>query len=307
MSAAPNAIVTRRDPLTGHVGHLTPEQEQTLSQLKSDLQNVGCFVPERHDDSILLRFLRARKFDLAKSRKMIIECEEWRKNFGVDDIVNNFDFPEQAEVTKYYPQYFHKTDKECRPVYIERVGNVDINALREVTTQERLLQNYVNGYERFLHERLPACSAAAGRPVEVSCGIGILDIKGADLGSFSIVKDYVFEATKIAQKYYPETMGKYYIINAPPLFMVTWSIVKLLLDESLLSRISILGSDYKETLLEQISAENLPVDLGGTCNCPGGCSFSDQGPWNDPKYTDLAKSKTAKATAATSAPEATPA
>jgi hypothetical protein len=80
-------ITTRSDLLAGRVGHLTPEQEQTLSQFKTDLQAEGWLVPERHDDSTLLRFLRARKFDLVKSKEMIIICEKWRKEFGVDDIV----------------------------------------------------------------------------------------------------------------------------------------------------------------------------------------------------------------------------
>ena len=35
----------------------------------------------------VLRFLRARKFDVPKAKVMIISCEEWRAQFGVDDIV----------------------------------------------------------------------------------------------------------------------------------------------------------------------------------------------------------------------------
>lgn len=40
-----------------------------------------------------------------------VECETWRKEFGLDDLVRNFDYKEKAEVFKYYPQYYHKTDK----------------------------------------------------------------------------------------------------------------------------------------------------------------------------------------------------
>lgn len=34
----------------------------------------------------LVRFLRARKFDLAKAKAMLLSAEQWRKEFGVDDI-----------------------------------------------------------------------------------------------------------------------------------------------------------------------------------------------------------------------------
>lgn len=43
-----------------------------------------------------------------------IDCEKWRAEFGpkgLDDLVQNFKYVEKAEVFKYYPQYYHKTDK----------------------------------------------------------------------------------------------------------------------------------------------------------------------------------------------------
>ena len=40
-----------------------------------------------------------------------IDCEKWRKDFGVDDLVQNFNYTEKEEIFKYYPQFYHKTDK----------------------------------------------------------------------------------------------------------------------------------------------------------------------------------------------------
>merc|ERR1711939_1117389 len=65
----------------------------------------------RLDTLTLLRFLRARKFDVQLAEKMFVECEQWRKEFNLDDLVQNFNYTEKRELSKYYPQYYHKTDK----------------------------------------------------------------------------------------------------------------------------------------------------------------------------------------------------
>ena len=42
---------------------------------------------------------------------MFTECEQWRKEQNIDDIVETFTFDENPLVTAYYPRYYHKTDK----------------------------------------------------------------------------------------------------------------------------------------------------------------------------------------------------
>merc|ERR1711939_947113 len=91
---------------------------------------------ERLDTLTLLRFLRARKFNVELSKQMFIKNEQWRKEFGVDDLVRNFDYKEKPQVFQYYPQYYHKTDKDGRPVYIEQYGKIDLNAMYKITTAE---------------------------------------------------------------------------------------------------------------------------------------------------------------------------
>lgn len=261
---------------TGHLGNLTQEQQAILDKFREDLKAGGQFVPERHDDATLLRFLRARKFNFDLAKQMLLSHEVWRKSFGVDDIVKNFDFHEKAEVNKIYPRFYHKTDLEGRPVYIEQLGSVDTAALNQVTDQSRLLKQLVWEYEKFISDRLPACSAAAGRHIGTSCTI--IDLKGVGITKFNSVRAFVQEASAIGQNQYPETMGKFYIINAPYLFSTIWSLIKLWLDPVTVAKISILSSDYKKYL--GIPDENLPKFLGGKCECPGGCMMSDAGPWN---------------------------
>jgi len=271
----------------GRPGHLTPEQQSTLDAFKKDLTALELYregPPASHSDATLLRFLRARKFDLPKAIAMFTDSEKWRKDFKVDELYQNFEYKEREEVNKIYPQFYHKIDKDGRPVYIEQLGKLDLNKLYTVTTPERQLQRLVVEYEKFLRDRLPICTAMRedGEIVDTSCTI--MDLSGVGMSSFWKVKNFVQEAAKISQDYYPETMGKFYIINAPYLFSTAWNWVKPWLDPVTVAKINIVGSSStKSELLAQIPAENLPAMFpGGQCNCPEGCSLSDAGPWQDP-------------------------
>ena len=81
-----------------------------------------------------------------------------------------------------------------------------------------------------------------------------------------------------------------FIVNAPMLFSGIWSMIKIWLDEKTKSKITIIGSSYKEELLKyvtkiyilKIDAENLPDFLGGTSKVPEGQDILalNVGPWN---------------------------
>lgn len=146
-----------------------------------------------------------------------------------------------------------------------------------ITTKERQLKRLVYEYEKFLTERLPSCSKAVGHPVETCCSI--LDLQGVSLIDFWRVRDYVQDAAHVYQNHYPECMGKLYVINAPWGFSSIFNFVKKWLDEVTVAKITVMGGGYKETLLAQIPADNLPQEFGGMCHCVEGCSLSDEGPW----------------------------
>ena len=88
---------------------------------------MGCGDPP-YDDAYLLRFLRARKFDISKTVEMWNKFINWRKENDVDNITS-YDYEELNEVKKFYPHGYYKTDKDGRPLYIERVGELDLDKL----------------------------------------------------------------------------------------------------------------------------------------------------------------------------------
>lgn len=270
---------------SGHPGHVTPEQDAQVHQLRMRLEQQG--FTERLDTLTLLRFLRARKFDVTLAEKMFIGCERWRKEIDLDDLVLNFDYKEKAQIFEYYPQYYHKTDKDGRPVYIEQLGKCDLTAMHKITTEDRMLKNLAVEYEKVSDPRLPACSRKSGHLLETCCTI--MDLKGVGLTKISSVYSYVNAASAISQNYYPERLGKLFIINAPWGFSSVFSMISSFLDPVTVDKIKVLGSGYQTELLAQVPAENLPKIFGGTCECEGGCGFSDAGPWQDPEFTRTPK------------------
>uniref|UniRef100_A0A0E0K4K7 CRAL-TRIO domain-containing protein n=1 Tax=Oryza punctata TaxID=4537 RepID=A0A0E0K4K7_ORYPU len=232
------------------------EEEQAVSSFREVLF-ARDMLPERHDDyHTMLRFLKARKFDVEKAAHMWADMLHWRKDFGTDTILEDFEFHELEEVLQYYPHGYHGVDKEGRPVYIELLGKVEPSKLVQITTVERYIKYHVQEFERAFREKFPACSIAAKRHIDTTTTI--LDVHGVGWKNFSkIARDLVRCMQKIDGDYYPE----------------------------------VLGTKYQHRLLEAIDSSQLPEFLGGSCTCSsqGGCLRSNKGPWSDPLIMKLVR------------------
>ncbi|KAG9315901.1 CRAL-TRIO domain-containing protein [Chiua virens] len=253
---------------------LSTEQVDTLNVFREQVFAEGILHEGDSigtDDSTLLRFLRARKFNLNESKKMLKNCQHWRKTvsgIGIDELkdrMDPFDYPGREEVFKSWSMYFHKIDKKGRPVNIQFFGGLNLPELYKHVSPEKLVESIIVNADALTREVLPAASRAAGRHIEQS--LVIVDLKG--FGQVVCRLKRVSSSHHISQDYFPETMGQLAIVNAPSSFTFIWSIVKPWLAKETVDKVDILGKDYKEVLLQLVDAVNLPATLGGNCTCLG--------------------------------------
>ncbi|CAK8541398.1 unnamed protein product [Lathyrus sativus] len=270
------------------------KEEETVNSFRLALQTRD-LLPDSHDNyHTMLRFLKARKFDIDKTVQMWADMLHWRKENGVDSILQDFIYKEYEDVQRFYPHGMHGVDKEGRPVYIERLGKVEPTKLMNVTTIDRFLRYHVQGFEKMFKEKFPACSIAAKRHIDRTTTI--IDVHGVNWLSFSkVANELVMRMQKIDGDNYPETLNQMFIVNAGSAFKLIWNTAKGFLDPRTTAKINVLGNKFQSRLLEVIDACQLPDFLGGSCSCPndGGCLRSNKGPWNDPDILKLLNSREA--------------
>ncbi|RWA10428.1 hypothetical protein EKO27_g4666 [Xylaria grammica] len=194
----------------------------------------------------------------------------------------------KKRLSKHYTQFYHKTDKDGRPCYFEKLGGIDFAKLRkEGFTNDQMILNLAVEYEKMVDSRLPACSRRAGRLVETSCSV--LDANHLSFLDTEAIRNYIRQTSAMSNSNYPERLGKMYVINVPWSIKWLWGLIRNFLDPVTASKIHVLGYNYKAELLQQIPEENLPAMFGGKCNCEGGCELSDEGPWQEDEWKQPAR------------------
>jgi hypothetical protein len=109
-------------------------------------------------DATLLRFLRARDFNVEKAREMLSQSLVWRKKHQVDKILSEYQMPQVVQ--DYFPGGWHHNDKgthpfyqffdpivkncnfssDGRPLYVLRLGQMDVKGLLKSIGEDGLLK-----------------------------------------------------------------------------------------------------------------------------------------------------------------------
>ncbi|XP_060882725.1 SEC14-like protein 1 [Labrus mixtus] len=252
------------DYIRRYLGDLTLMQESCLIRLRQWLQeNHKGKIPK---DQHVLRFLRARDFNLDKSRELLCQSLTWRKQHQVDFLLDTWERPQLMQ--DYYTGGWHHHDRDGRPLYVLRLGQMDTKGLVRALGEEVLLRQVLSLNEEGLR-RCEENTRVFGRPI--SCWTCLVDLEGLNMRHLwrPGVKA-LLRIIEVAEANYPETLGRLLILRAPRVFPVLWTLVSPLIDENTRKKFLVYaGNDYQGPggLVDYIDREIIPEFLGGDCMC----------------------------------------
>uniref|UniRef100_A0A3B3CUK7 SEC14-like lipid binding 7 n=1 Tax=Oryzias melastigma TaxID=30732 RepID=A0A3B3CUK7_ORYME len=217
--------------MSGRVGDLSPKQAECLAQFQEKIQDILPSLPAQHDH-YLLRWLRARNFNIQKSEAMI-----------------------RKVIQKYVSGGMSGYDREGSPVWFDVIGPLDPKGLLMSASKQDYQKTKIQHAE-MLQQECRRQSEKLGKNVEAITLI--YDCEG--LGLKHIWKPAIETYGEVADA----------LLSPPKLFPVAYNLIKHFMCEETRRKIVILGSDWQEDLRKHIAPDQLPVVYGGTRTDPDG-------------------------------------
>ncbi|KAF7314905.1 CRAL-TRIO domain-containing protein [Mycena indigotica] len=275
-------------PLAGHLGHLSPEQETKFSEFKLACTKEDLYAPGKTrqslDEAALLRFLRARRFEVPDALHMIRETEAWRTANKLEELYDTLDVSAYEDARRVYHQWTGRRDLLGRPVYVYEISHLKNNMSAFEQSSKILPSNPSSGdaatkpipgklrvlfglYENMAEFVLPLCTAVKSRPdpeTPITSTAHIVDVSGVGLMGFWNLKNHMQAASTLASAHYPETLDRVYILGAPSFFPTVWGWIKRWFDPGTTSKIHVLSqTEVAPTLRAFMDPKDLPKKYGG--------------------------------------------
>ncbi|XP_023748445.1 CRAL-TRIO domain-containing protein YKL091C [Lactuca sativa] len=221
------------------------EEQKKIMQMRTLVEKQDPTSKE-YDDLEIRRFLRARDMDIEKASAMFLKFVKWRKTFVPNGSISVSEIQNELAQNKMFMQ---GTDKSGRLITVVFGG--------------RHYQNKTGGLEEFkrfvtfILERITSRMPAGQEKF-----VAIADVKGWGYSN-SDIRGYL-ASLSILQDYYPERLGKMFVVHAPSIFMTAWKMIYPFIDEKTKKKIVFVDSkQLKSTLLKDIDESQLPEIYGG--------------------------------------------
>ncbi|KAJ1645727.1 hypothetical protein J3B02_003423 [Coemansia erecta] len=198
-----------------------------------------------HPDVLLLRFLRARKWQVDDALDMLLKCLRWRIDEELDRVVWQGEGPLNLALMRRGIGAVHKTD---------RIGQPVLHIPVKLNDPKAQPSDHMIDFTVYLME---VARVVLHPPAEKVCLV--FDTTDMSLSNM----DWTFFRTFLhyLEHYYPECLGLVLIYNASWVFNGLWKLIRPLLDPVVASKVHFLGS--REEIKQFIDPKNLPKHFGG--------------------------------------------
>eukprot|EP01032_Pedospumella_encystans_P009881 gene9881-11596_t len=277
----------------------TPQEQECIATLKSRLKEqleASPQFPEIVGERKMIRFLRGHNFDTDKVSNLMANFFKWRIDNKVDQIRTNIvergmdhplKFPKGELILSLIPQLIlvpNAQDKLGCPICVEQYNFTPSEVFKYITIDDYILFVLYSlefkslivealseqREQKFLHsltkaERTELDTNPNSKPYGVIVNICVVrDLNGVGFAHLSAQGQEIIKAViAVASDNYPELMRKCFMINAPFLFNAAWYVIKGFLSPRTLAKVSLMGGNYMNELLEDIEKSQLPAMVGG--------------------------------------------
>ena len=263
-----------------HLGELSPAEESGLVQLRDMLASSHKNLNKMPKYSVMLRFLRAHadpegegnyKY-IEKAHDMLCRSLAWRKLHGIDRLLEVYDPPQQLQTAQYWPCGWHGIDKSGHPVYILRLGRMDVKGILRSVGVASVIRHVIAAEEEGI--RLTESQTVDTGKGVTTC-VCVVDLEGLSMRHLwrPGVK-FFLDLLDIVTLHYPESLSKVLIVRAPIIFPVIWALLAPFLDERTRAKFMIYAGNDCLGLQDFVNPESLPTSLGGNCSCEAACCQS---------------------------------
>lgn len=233
------------------------QAQQHHRQQQQRQQYFGGYVPPPAPRQLPVRFLRAGKGDAEEGQRRYEATLQWRQENGIDTILLE-PHPNFELVKQHYPHFYHLKGKKGEPVFFEQPPKTNLAALKAGGIDLKSLVRHYTMVTEFQWQFIERDDMARS--------ITVLDLEGMRMRDFvGECVEYVKMCSQFTGQHYPERAGHVIVVNVPLWFSMIWNVVKPMVDEVTLQKISIVRGQQEvfEALAAKIPVENIPPEYGG--------------------------------------------
>jgi len=221
-----------------------------------------------HDAGCLLRYLRARKWDLQAAENMLRNTGRWRRSFGFAGVVAGEHAESLAMENDSGKLYVRGIDRRGRPaVYMKPRNENSSDKPAMVRHLVYCVERAVRCVERQAREGrlpLPATDPNAGKFVVI---VDFADYSLNNLIPLSVARAVI----NILQDHYPERLGQAFVFHAPWILNAFIAAVSPFIDPVTMEKVQFIHEEGEERSARMEKVFDLSVlepDFGGTATAP---------------------------------------